>query len=87
MSENQAGQYVVAVQEHDSTPWTGPHAYTRKGAWNRVLALSRLVVPGWPHPMWVRVWRLHSKRTEDGRLRKCRVCVYTGDLRHIKSST
>jgi hypothetical protein len=80
-------QYDVVIQEHDSTPWRDDHLYTRAGAWARIRSLAALVEPGWSHPIWVRVWRHHSKRTEDGRTRKCRVCVYTGDLRHIKSIT
>jgi hypothetical protein len=80
-------QYAVEIQEHDSTPWSEPHLYTRAGAWKRVLACAAKIEAGWPHPVWARVWRMHSKRTQDGVLRKCRVLVYTGDLRHVKSST
>ena len=75
--------YLVEIQEHDSTSWDDGHAFTREGAWARIRALARLVVPNWPHPIFVRVWRLHSKRTSDGVLRKCHVLVYTGDLRNI----
>jgi hypothetical protein len=82
-----SAQYDVVVQEHDSTPWSDGHAFTRAGAWARIRGLAALVVPDWPHPVWVRVWRLYSKRTADGKLCKCKVCVYTGDLRYIKSTT
>ena len=77
-------QYDVVIQEHDSTPWTDDVGYSRAGAWARVRSLAALVVPDWPHPIFVRVWRHHSKRTADGRTRKCRVLVYSGDLREIQ---
>ena len=78
-----SAQYDVIVQEHDSTPWREDHRYTRQGAWNRVRALARLLEPGWPHPVWVRIWQHHTKRTQDGRVRRCRVLVYSADLRDL----
>jgi hypothetical protein len=69
-----AAQYRVVFLEHDSTPWSDDHLFTREGAWKRVQALARDVVPGWPHPVFVRVWRT---------ARSGRVLVYDGDLRGI----
>ena len=66
--------YQVEVLEHDSAPWDDGHLFTRQGAWNRVRALARLLEPGWPHPVWVRIWR-HG--------RAGRVLVYSADLRTI----
>jgi hypothetical protein len=83
---SESAEYLVIIQEHDSTPWDDGHAFTREGAWKRICELAALIVPDWPHPIFVRVWRLYSKRTADGVLRKCRVCVYTGDLRNINPS-
>jgi hypothetical protein len=67
-------QYQVIVLEHDSSPWDDGHLFTRTGAWARVQSLARLVVPGWPHPIRVRVWRT----------RPTRVLVYDGDLRELR---
>ena len=75
--------YMVEVLEHDSTPWDDGHLFSKQGAWARVQSLARLVVDGWPHPIWVRIWQHHTKRTQDGRVRRCRVLVYSGDLRTI----
>ena len=81
--DSMTAEYLVIIQEHDSTPWDDGHAFTREGAWKRIRELAALVISDWPHPIFVRVWRLHSKRTADGILRKCRVLVYTEDLRRL----
>ena len=67
-------QYDVVLQEHDSTPWRDTHLFTRAGAWKRLRMLARDVVPGWPHPIWFKVWRMSGAS---------RVLVYSGDLRAI----
>ena len=67
-------QYDVIVQEHDSTPWDDGHLFTRGGAWKRVRALARDVVPDWPHPIFVRVYLV---RKDEKHL------VWSGDLRNV----
>jgi hypothetical protein len=69
-----AAQYQVIVLEHDSSPWDDGHLFTRTGAWARVQSLARLVVPGWPHPIFVRVYRVHKDT---------KTLVWSGDLRNI----
>lgn len=66
-------QYCVVICEHDSMPWRDAHLFTREGAWKRLRMLARDVVPGWPHPIWFKVWRM----------RPARVLVYAGDLRTL----
>jgi hypothetical protein len=69
-----SAQYCVVFCEHDSMPWRDDHLFTRAGAWKRLRSLARDVVPGWPHPIWFKVWRTS---------RAGRVLVHSGDLRDI----
>ena len=67
--------YRIEVLEHDGgPPWTDDVGYSRAGAWKRLQLLAREVVPGWPHPIWFKVWRMSGAS---------RVLVYSGDLRAI----
>ena len=68
-------QYVVIVQEHDSTEWDDGHLFSRAGAWARVQSLARLVVDGWPHPVFCRVYVM---RKDEKHL------VWSGDLRKVQ---
>ena len=66
---------MVEVLEHDSTPWDDGHLFTRQGAWKRILGLAALVVPDWPHPVFVRAYRVHKDEKH---------LVWSGDLRKVK---
>lgn len=67
--------YLVEIQEDDSTPWDDGHAFTKRGAWARTRALAALVVPDWPHPIFVRVYLV---RKDEKRL------IWSEDLRNIQ---
>ena len=67
--------YAVIVQEHDSTEWDDGHLFTRAGAWARVRSLARLLEPGWPHPVFCRVYVV---RKDEKHL------VWSGDLRKVQ---
>ena len=66
--------YQVEVLEHDSSPWDDGHLFSREGAWKRVRALARDVVPDWPHPVFCRVYLV---RKDEKRL------IWSEDLRNV----
>ena len=69
--------YQVEVLEHDSSPWDDGHLFSKQGAWNRVRALARLVVDGWPHPIWARIYLMKGEH---------KTLVYSCDLSQWASS-
>lgn len=63
--------YRVVTQEHDSTPYDDGVLRSREGAWKQLRRSAANLVPGWNHPVWVRVYRKN-------------VLVFSGDLRDLK---
>ena len=57
-----------------SSPWSAGR-FTRAGAWRRVQIARREIVPGWPLPVFARVYAVYK----DG----SRVLVYSCDLGQI----
>ena len=66
-------QYIVEIQEHDSAPWRPDGVFTRANAWKRVLMAARGIVPGWPLPVWARIYDASG------------ALVYACDLRDVSA--
>ena len=54
-------KYIVEFQEHDSTPWRIDGVFTRANAWKRIKMCAANLVPGWPHPVWARVYLMKGE--------------------------
>ena len=67
-------QYQVELQEHDSTSWDAGHLFTKAGAWKHIRGLAARMVPGWPHPLFVRVYVVRKDE---------KTLVWAGDLRNV----
>ena len=53
--DNEA-KYIVEFQEYDSTPWRIDGLFTKRNAWKRIKMCAANIVPGWPYPVWARVY-------------------------------
>lgn len=68
--------YLVTLQEHDTTPWPAGSWPTKAGAWKRLRIAQRQSI-GWPHLVIGRVYEISDTARP--------ALIYKCDVRDLKS--